>query len=173
MQKRPRLPESVAPDHTTKRSVRRTDYNLEDCLAFIGGSIALSVIILCVLMLGGCTTTKVVYVPTETASVRTDSAYRSVYIDRLIIERDTVNTYTKGDTVFREVTKWRVREVAKTDTVFRSKTDSVYVEKPYPVEVVKEVERKLKWWQTALIWIGVVSLIGICIAVWWMVRKRK
>lgn len=129
--------------------------------------------VLCALLLGGCKTTKTVYVPTETASVRTDSTATVRVIDRLIVERDTVNTYTKGDTVFKEVTKWRIREVAKSDTVFRARADTLRIREPYPVEVVKEVEKKMQWWQTALIWLGALFIGVICIAVWWMIRRRK
>lgn len=129
--------------------------------------------VLCALLLGGCKTTKTVYVPTETASVRTDSAATVRVIDRLIIERDTVSVRMSGDTLVKETVKWRVREVTKTDTVFRAHTDTLRVREPYPVEVVKKVERRLHWWQTALMWSGGAALIGICIAVWWLIRRRK
>ena len=43
--------------------------------------------------------------------------------------------------------------------------------KPYPVEVIKEINR-LYWWQKSLICIGVIFLIGIPVAVWWLIRKK-
>lgn len=128
------------------------------------------VIIAILILIGGCT--KTIYVPVETVTIRNDSAYKAVYIDRLIVERDTVNTYTKGDTVFQERIKWRVRNTETHDTIVQLKTDSIEVAKPYPVEVVKEVEKKLRWWQTALIWIGIASIIGVCISVWRLIRCK-
>lgn len=120
-----------------------------------------------------CSCTKTVYVPVESKAVSNDSTYKAVYVDRLIVERDTVNTYTKGDTVYRESVKWRIHDTASRDTSRDTHTDSIEVPKPYPVEVIREVEREMRWWEKGLMWFGFASLIGICIAIWWLVRKRK
>ena len=53
----------------------------------------------------------------------------------------------------------------------KSRVDSVYVEKPYPVEKIVEVERKRRWWETALIWCG-GFIIGAVAALWWLYRRR-
>lgn len=143
----------------------------EYCKMF--GSMIMIILILLVMALSFSGCTKTIYVPAESVRVSTDSAYKAVYVDRLTVERDTVNTYMQGDTVVKSVIKWRIRNVETYDTVCKVKTDSVYIEKPYPVEVIREVEKKLKWWQTTLMWTGIVSLLGICIAAWRLVRKRK
>lgn len=60
--------------------------------------------------------------------VKTDSVYvkDSIFIDR------------SGDTIYKEVWRWRVKEQYVHDTTMVSKVDSV----PYPVEVVKYVKKK-------------------------------
>lgn len=60
--------------------------------------------------------------------VKTDSVYvkDSIFIDR------------SGDTVYKEVWKWRIKEVSLHDTTLVCKTDSI----PYPVEVVKYVNKR-------------------------------
>lgn len=99
-----------------------------------------------------CTTTKYVEVPV----VHTDTLYKSK------VERDSIylhdSTYIKetGDTVWVEKWHTRWRERMLTDTIYRSKVDSVAV--PYPVEV--EVERKLTAWQTLRMRLG-ETLLGL------------
>lgn len=60
-------------------------------------------------------------------NVKTDSVYvkDSIYIDR------------SGDTIFKEVWRWRIKEQFIHDTTLVCKTDSI----PYPVEVVKTVKK--------------------------------
>lgn len=127
----------------------------------IGSAIAVLLLSLLMCMIASCA--KTVYVPVESKAVSTDTTYKAVYVDRLIVERDTVNTYTKGDTVFRESIKWRVRNTESHDTAWQSKTDSIEVPKPYRVEVTREVERKLRWWEKVLMWAGAAALAIIAI----------
>lgn len=74
-----------------------------------------------------------------------------------IIEKDSVDRYIKGDTVFvfKEHTKYVSSN--KIDTII--KVDSI--PKVVKVEVVKEVEvNHIKWYQKTLMWIGgIVSLV--------------
>lgn len=60
-------------------------------------------------------------------NIKTDSVYikDSIYIDRA------------GDTIYKEVWRWRTKEVMIHDTAYITKLDSV----PYPVEVVKVVKK--------------------------------
>lgn len=104
---------------------------------------------------GACTSTK--YVPVET--VRTDTLTATRYMEREVFVHDSVSVYVNGDTV-RE-TRWRDRwrTVTRTDTVCKVKTE--YVDRPYPVEVVKEVERKRAWWETALMGFGGFSAFAL------------
>ena len=97
--------------------------------------------------------------------------YRKVYVDKVkteyrdvvridsVYNRDTVAIRLSGDTVYKDVIKWRERWQLRIDSFTR--VDSV----PYAVEVVREVNRLTAWQkkQIAGFWIA-VGLIGIGIA---------
>jgi len=133
-------------------------------------------VVLLLMTMGSCTTTK--YVPvTET---RTEHHWHTDSVR----ERDS--THTERETIIREVDSaamakygiqmqanqraWlvlqremenRMREMehmnAQRDTV----RDSIPV--PYPVEVVKEVEKPLTWWQQARMFVGGIVIFGLII----------
>ena len=90
----------------------------------------------------------------------------SVYIDRLkrdsIYQRDSIYIIVKGDTVFKYQYKYSYRDKLVRDTVAIVRRDSI----PYPVEVSKYVERKLSWWQTTLLWSGVLAWLLIILMLW-------
>ena len=79
------------------------------------------------------------------------------YRDRLRIDsvynRDTVNIYERGDTVYLQTIKWRER--FKFDTVIVVRTDSI----PYPVEVVREINKLTKWQKFRLNALNILVLI--------------
>lgn len=115
--------------------------------------LALFVFLMLLLAVTGCTTTK--YVPVEvtrdvyhntTDTVR-DSIYHDVFHD----------VYVKGDTVYNNKTeylyKWKY--INKTDTLVT--VDSI----PYIVTNTEKVyvEAELHWWQTALMWLGGITLL--------------
>ena len=107
----------------------------------------------------GCKT-KTVLVPVEKTKIE--------YRDRLIVDsiynRDTVSIYQKNDTIYYEKIKWRER--FKIDTVSVLRVDSV----PYPVEVIKEVNRLTKWQQERL---KAFNLIVLVVAVFLIIKLRK
>lgn len=125
--------------------------------------------VLLVCMLSACTRT--VYLTETETRHTTDTLHHTALVERLIVERDSVNIYTRGDTVYRDVTKWRVRETKSTDTVYKAVRDTVAVREPYAVEV----EKKLTWVQRlgaetaslASFFIIAVVLIGLL----WIARK--
>ena len=90
----------------------------------------------------------------------------SVYIDRLkrdsIYQRDSIYIIVKGDTVFKYQYKYSYRDKLVRDTVAVVRRDSI----PYPVEVSKYVARKLSWWQTYLLWSGVLAWLLIILMLW-------
>ena len=117
--------------------------------------------VLAVLLLGSCTTTEYVTVPevhTDTLMV-TQHSRDSIYVHDSI----WVNQWQKGDTIYRERTKWRTKYVERLshDTIYKSKTDSIPV--PYPV--IKEVPATLSWWQTFRLHLAniLLYLLGITI----------
>lgn len=128
--------------------------------------------ILFVLMLQGCRT-KYVSVP----------EYHNVYVNKhdtltkhdSVYQKEFVNRYVKGDTVFLTKTKvdYRYKNIYKTLYRDSIKTDSVRV--PYPVE------KKLSRWQGLKMevggWaIGVLSVVvlgAIGYIIMWLVRKYR
>lgn len=129
-----------------------------DRRAIIGMIIYIISACIIALIFCGCTTTK--YIPIETV--------RGVYHNTTDTIRDSirhtvyVNQYSKGDTIFKErmeslyVDRWRVR-------------DSIVIQRdsiPYPVEVIKEVEKPVTPWYNYLI-------IGcLCLAILFLIFKR-
>lgn len=119
------------------------------------------VIILSLLMgllftVSSCKTKEYIEVPVEVEKVRTEYIHKldSVYL------HDSISTYIvqKGDTVFVDRYKYKIKEVYKTDTIHR--VDSI----PKIVTVNKVVEvNKLYSWQKSLMWIGGVGIIGLLI----------
>ena len=126
------------------------------------------IVVILLLLLVATACTKRIYVPVET----THTEYVVQHTRDTLTRSDSVyvHEYTKGDTVFIDKIKWfteyKVRIVSDTVHV----TDSV--PKPYPVEVVKEVEKPLTWWQrfrlNAFGWLlGAVGIAGV-----WIFRRR-
>jgi len=105
-------------------------------------------------LFAGCKT-KTVLVPVEKVKIE--------YRDRLRIDsiynRDTVNIYERGDTVYLQTIKWRER--FKFDTVSVVRVDSI----PYPVEVVTEVNKLTKWqrWRLSALNVLVLVIVGYVI----------
>ena len=121
-------------------------------------------LLLC-LLLGSCTTTKVVTVE----KVRTDTTYITQQQRDSIWLHDSVHVIEKqiGDTVYLLHDRWHTKyvESIKHDTLYQSRVDSVGV--PYPVEVY--IDKPLnKWRQMRLLFgdifiiiIGVLGIIAI------------
>ena len=107
----------------------------------------------------GCKT-RTVLVPVKETKIE--------YRDRLRVDsvynRDTVNIYECGDTVFLQTIKWRER--FKLDTVSVVRVDSI----PYPVEVVKEVNVLTKWQKIRL---RLLNIIVIAIIIYVIIRIKK
>jgi hypothetical protein len=93
---------------------------------------------------------KTVYVPTE--SVRTE--YTDRFLHDSIYVSDSVYIRDRGDTVFKEKWKTKYVERLRVDSFIRH--DSIHV--PYPVEVTKEVEAELSWWQSLKMETGGITL---------------
>ena len=119
-------------------------------------------------LFGSCTTTKYVTVP----EYHTDTLYQNHVQHDSIHVRDSVyfHEYTKGDTVYKEKTRWLTewRERLKTDTIFKAKTDSVPV--PYPVE--KKVPAELSKWQSFRIVLGDIVLFLIAAIGGYIILKK-
>lgn len=163
-----------------KNFMKNMKYNVAGCLA------GLIICFLLGLLLSGCKPTKEIETQIERVEVPVpivqEHTIETVKIDHIrdtLIQRDSVYHYVQGDTV--RIERWHYVQgssnVVRVDTLI--KYDSIEV----PVEVVrektriktqiKEVEKKLNWYQKSLMWLGGISLIliiGIC-ALKFMKRK--
>ena len=116
------------------------------------------IIILSVVMVG-CKTKEYVTVPVHhTDTLRVVQHHRdSIYLH----DSTFVREYIQGDTVRVVTEMWhtKYRDRLKTDTIYRSRTDSVPV--PYPV--TKEVKKPLTLIEKGLMGTGIAALTAILI----------
>lgn len=122
------------------------------------------ILLIVILVLFGCT--KTIYVPVTNTVTNTE------YRDRLqrdsIYLKDSIHIIQRGDTIFLSKVKYYYRNIFVRDTV--SKLDSIYIEKPIPIETTKEVYKLTKWqtWRLKLLNLLVVVLLLITL---WKFRK--
>lgn len=109
-------------------------------------------------LLGSCTTTKYVTMP----EYHTDTVRVTQYQRDSIYMHDSILVRQQGDTV--TVDRWHTqyRDRWHTDTIYKSRVDSV----PYKVEVIKEVPAKLSWWDRlrlniSTVFLGVIAFVII------------
>lgn len=118
----------------------------------------LGIIIAMVLVLSGCKTRTVVVTVPE---VRTDTLIITKSQRDSIWMYDSVYVSEKqeGDTVWVELSKWHTKyiETRTRDTIYIATRDTI--PHPYPVEVIKEVERDLSWWQKTKMWVGGIAML--------------
>ena len=121
-----------------------------------------------VVLLAGCKTKErvvsVEHQKTDTLwqmQVQRDSIY--------IIDSTYIYEWTDGDTVHITRDRWKTHYVerVKRDTVYRSKTDTMSV----AYETVREVPRRLTWWQQVRMGLGTVALMAC--ALWLAVRAFR
>lgn len=113
-----------------------------------------------------------VYLPVEHTVYRTDTLRTTALRVDSIFVHDSISYVQKGDTIFIEKFRDRFRYVNRTDTIYQSKTDSVAIKEPYPVEVIKEVPKPLAWWQKTLIWLGVAFFALLAFVIYRVIRKH-
>lgn len=96
------------------------------------------IIFLLSLLIGGtitalCGCTRKIYVPVERAITRTDTSYNTQIRVDTILQHDSVTVQQTGDTI--RVTRWRdrYRVRQRTDTIYRTKTDTIRIQTPVPV----------------------------------------
>lgn len=126
------------------------------------------VMILMAVAVTGCkTTTYVPVVEHHTDTLRLVQHHRdSIYLH----DSTFVREYIQGDTVRIVTEMWhtKFRDVVKTDTLYRSRTDSVPV--PYPV--VKEVKKPLTMIEKGLMGTGIASIVGLLFYFFILFKKR-
>lgn len=99
-----------------------------------------------------CKTKEYITIPVERIKVEYVHNTDSIYLHDSIF----TSVIQKGDTIFVDKYKYKIKEVHKTDTIH--KIDSI--------PVIKEIEKiievnKLYFWQKSLMWIGVAGLLTL------------
>ena len=116
----------------------------------------------------GCKTKEYVTVPVHhTDTLRVVQHHRdSIYLH----DSTFVREYIQGDTgrIVTEMWHTKYRDRLKTDTLYRSRTDSVPV--PYPV--IKEVKKPLTMIEKGLMGTGIGSIVGILFYCIIFLRKK-
>lgn len=112
------------------------------------------------LFLGSCKAKEHVIYQTEVLhEYHTDTLRQTVNTRDSIYLHDSIyhTVYAKNDTVHSVMEKWHTqyRDRWHHDSVLVHKTDTI--EKPVEVPTIKEVEKKLTWWQQMRMHLG-----GIC-----------
>jgi len=123
--------------------------------------IAVAVVMLFLLLL--CAGCKPQYIPVE--SIKTE--YRDRYIHDSIFEKEYINTYQKGDTVFKDRFVYVYKDKLMKDTV--NITDTIRV--PYPVSEYIEVNKQA-WYQSILQWIGLFALFFIVGFISYKIKRK-
>ena len=124
------------------------------------------VMIAAAVALAGCKTREVVVTEHHTDTLRVVQHHRdSIYLH----DSTFVREYVQGDTVRIVTEMWhtKYRDRLKTDTLYRSRTDSVPV--PYPV--VKEVKKPLNFFEKAMMGTGIAALTAILIFIFIHAKK--
>ena len=125
------------------------------------------VMIAAAVALAGCKTREVVVTEHHTDTLRLTQHHRdSIYLH----DSTFVREYIQGDTVRIVTEMWhtKYRDRLKTDTLYRSRTDSVPV--PYPV--IKEVKKPLSLIEKGLMGTGIASIVGLIFYIFILFKKR-
>ena len=162
----------IACDYGDMPEVPREDYDEEKsdkaykgCFWSLVASIVTFVIV-SVLLLTSCTTTKVV----EVERVKTDTTYITKWQRDSVWLHDSIRVREKGDSVWIE--RWHTKFVEREvhDTLYQAKTDSI----PVPYWKIKEVPAPLSWWQKLRLWLGNIVLLSLlAVAVYYGYRFYK
>lgn len=116
----------------------------------------------------GCkTTTYVPVVEHHTDTIRVVQHHRdSIYLH----DSTFVREFVQGDTVRVITEMWhtKYRDRLKTDTIYRSRIDSVPV--PYPV--IKEVKKPLTFFEKVLMGTGIGAIVGLLFYCIIFLKKR-
>ena len=114
-------------------------------------------------LLSSCTTTK--YVPV--IEHRTDTLIKTQTQRDSVWLHDSIQVTEKGDTI--KIEKWHTKYVGKEvhDTTYIAKTDSI----PQPYPVTEYVEKPLSTWQRLLIWVVILSIMGLILFIAYKLKK--
>lgn len=107
-------------------------------------------IVLCILLLLSCSTTRTIEVPVET--IKKEYIY-DTKIDSIIV-RDSIDRWYRNDTTYIYKERIRFKYKTRIDTIIR--TDTI----PKILTIEKEVKvNNVHWYQKLLMWAGSLSLM--------------
>ncbi len=139
--------------------------NEQDRYRYVCCIIGITLILALAAMCIGCRTVQ--YVPMET--VRTDTCYVNRLRTDSVLIRDSIVVDRKGDTVYTDRWHWRERYTLRTDTLYRSRVDSV--------SVPCKVEAQLTKWQKCKQDIGGIAIGAaaalIILALILLIRRKR
>lgn len=107
----------------------------------------------------GCKTIE--YVPVEKIVTKDSVIIKTEYVNK----ETKVKEYVAGDTVYHDSIVFCT--ILRCDTIYSHSVDSI----PYPVEVVKEVERSLHSYEKTMIRLGWALIVLLVAIVGWYVAK--
>lgn len=151
-----------------------------NCLTSLAGVfLALLACLALALLLGSCKAGKVITERVEVPVVVTEEHHtESVRVDIVrdtLIQRDSIYHYIKGDTTIIE--RWHYLQgnssAIRVDTLIKVDSVQVPVVTERTITEVKEVERKLHWWQKWLMLLGGASLVAGGLWLAWRMGKKK
>lgn len=125
-------------------------------------------VILLSIILTACHAQKeIVEIPVPVETIKTEYIH-DLRIDSVFV-RDSIDRYLKGDTMYIYKESIKYKYVNNTDTVYKDKI----VPKVVNTKTIEKVEvNRLKWWQTALMWVGGVLSIIIAAVVVYKLKKK-
>ena len=114
--------------------------------------------------LSGCTTTKkmVVEKPVVVEKVHHDTLMQTrLRVDTCIMKDSVVVTEQGTD-------RWHTRYLLRyrIDTVYKVRVDSIPKITTITKEITRQVPRQRKWWETALMVLGLVCIGGLIMKLW-------
>lgn len=127
----------------------------------------------CSCLLSSCSSTRRIE-PVVVERVSHDTLYKVLNT----VQRDTISVrdsvYFASDGVLsRERTIYRVKYLRCSDTIFRTRTDTVPKVVKVREVVEKEIPAKVAWWQRMLMWIGGLCFASTAVLAVIMVRQSR
>lgn len=129
------------------------------------------------------------YIPVETKVTETLTLHDTTFTEKLVPYRDSVSkkdtssflsnpyaySYAVWDngTLHHSLGIWPTAVLLVKIPYYMERTKRIEIPKPYPVEKIVQVEKKLSGWQQLRIWLGNLVLLGAGIYLLIRLIKRK
>ncbi|MDE7402398.1 MAG: hypothetical protein K2M87_03185 [Muribaculaceae bacterium] len=117
---------------------------MKDIREYAPGAFVKTILTACLIMIMApmqISCTRTIYLPKESEIIRADTIKKIENHRDSILIRDSVSIYIRGDTVKIRETKIRYLERLRTDTVYKSKTDTLRIRETVAVEKERRSER--------------------------------